>query len=150
MKKEVLFAVILGLILGGVLLFGIQLAEKSSQQANSATSSKQEPTPSIDEVSPSITPSIVPTKGLTITAPLNHSLAFKTPLKITGTATPGSTVIITSEEDERIATVSDSGTFTTDFNLIGGDNLITLTQVFQGVSTTATVSVIYTTAKLDD
>lgn len=154
MKKEVLFAVILGLVLGGILLYGIQLADRSGKEALTTTNPTSIPSSSPTPITTNIT--IAPTPkseqgNVVIASPLDHSVSSKSSLKITGTAPANTQLVLTSEEDERIITTGNDGTFSTDFNLAGGENNITISLLTNNSTLVSqTISIIYTTAKLDD
>lgn len=141
MRKEVIFAIILGLILGGVILYGIQLANSSAQKA--AISSTNQPTPTAS-VSPT------PTASLVITSPQDHSVINTSTIKITGKSLPNSAIALISSEDDILVTADTSGNFNADFKLTGGENVIEISALSpdQKIETTK-ISVIYTTAKIN-
>lgn len=142
MRKEVIFAIILGLILGGVILYGIRLADSSTKEAISTTTD------------PTVTPTnaVSPTSSvnLTIISPQDHAVISTSTIKIIGRTFPNSDVAIQSSEDDILVTADSSGNFTADFTLTGGENIIQVTSLSEDQQTeTTTFSVIYTTAKID-
>lgn len=142
MRKEVVFAIIIGLILGGVILFGFQIANQSARQALApATSSGQiaSPTP-------------LPTasqSNLSLTEPLDHAVVNTSSIKISGKTLPASAVAIESETDDTLLSADESGNFSADFVLAGGENLIKIATLLPDQKTESLeITVIYTTAKL--
>ncbi len=143
MRKEVVFAIIIGLILGLVILYGIQLANQSTKQA---ANSSLTPTPT-ETVSQTPAPG---TNQLTITSPQNHAVVNTGSIKITGKTAPNSSVAISDTEDDALVTADKDGNFTVDLKLAGGSNTISLTSLKPDLTTdTAKITVIYTTAKID-
>lgn len=142
MRKEVVFAIIIGLVLGGIILFGFQIANQSAKEAASpATSSGQiaSPTPL-----PSASQS-----NLGLTEPLDHAVVNTSSIKISGKTLPNSTIAVESETDDALLTADENGGFTTNFKLTGGENLIRITALLpdQKIEDLEIV-VVYTTAKL--
>jgi|CXWL01.1.fsa_nt_gi hypothetical protein len=141
MRKEVIFAILIGLILGFVILYGIQLANQSAQNA---ADSSITPTQS---ASPSVTPTPTSSTKLTITQPDNHAVVNTTSITITGKTIPGSDITILSSEDDTLTTADDSGNFSADFKLAGGENIIKITALSPDKNLEETsLTIIYTTA----
>ncbi len=141
MRKEVVFAIIVGLILGLVILYGIQIANQSSKQAVSTTVT---PTP---ENSTTITPNPV---SLTILSPQNHAVVSTATVKITGKTFSNSSVAISDSVDDALVTSGTDGNFTANLNLTGGGNIIKFTVLKPDQTTDSTkIAVIYTSAKID-
>ena len=141
MRKEVIFAIIIGLILGLVTLYGVQLANNSAKQAAISTT----PTP---EETPTPTPTAI--SGLTITSPNDHSVVGTATIKITGKTAPDAAVAIYSSEDDALVTADKDGNFESDLKLTGGENVIKLTSLKPDQTTeTIQISVIYSTAKIN-
>lgn len=141
MRKEVVFAIIIGLILGLVILYGVQLANRSAKQAAATVTA---PTPG-ETLAP--TPTI--TAGLTVTSPSDHAVVNTSLIKITGKTTPDASVAIYSSEDDTLVTADKDGNFESDLELTGGENIITLTALKPDQTTeTVQISVVYSTAKL--
>ncbi|KKT52054.1 MAG: hypothetical protein UW64_C0030G0007 [Microgenomates group bacterium GW2011_GWC1_44_37] len=135
MRKEVLLAIIFGVILGGVILYGINLANKSVSN-----------TPTEKTVDSQITPTPTVTgKSLSIVSPQNHSVTSDKILSLTGRAGPSSNLAIISELDDLIIEASPEGTFSAQINLIGGENTISITELQNDLTTkTETITIIQT------
>ncbi|KKT29505.1 MAG: hypothetical protein UW41_C0033G0005 [Candidatus Collierbacteria bacterium GW2011_GWC2_44_18] len=132
MRKEVLLAVIFGVILGGVILYGINLANESATDLSNE-----------DKTSAATTPVATPTltqKSLSIVSPQNHSVTSDKLITLTGRATPASNIAIISEIDDLIIETSPAGTFSAQINLISGENTIAVTEV-KNDNTTITESI---------
>ncbi|MEK7066098.1 MAG: hypothetical protein AAB965_00830 [Patescibacteria group bacterium] len=119
MRKEVLFAVIFGIILGGVILYGINLANKSVNSIKEERAAEPTTTP---------TPAL-PDKSLSIISPQNHSVTSDKTVTLLGKDTPASGLAIISESDDLLIETSPEGTFSARLNLIGGENTITVTEL---------------------
>ncbi len=143
MRKEVVFAIIIGLFLGAVILVGWQLADQSAKQAASTT--VQTPQAKPDLASPE-TPIV---QGISLISPQNHAVVNTDSLKIIGKTFPNALVAASNSENEAIVTADKDGNFSVDLSLIGGENVIKLTVLKNDLTTDSTkISLIYTTAKL--
>lgn len=142
MRKEVLLAVIFGIILGGVILYGINLANKSVNSAsNTDKSTKAQTTP---------TPTEVVKKPLEITSPANHLVTVDKVVTISGKASPNSTLAIVSESEDLIIEASQEGTFSAKINLISGENSILITLLLADSKTITETLTIIQTASLPE
>lgn len=137
MKKEVLLAIAVGFGLGLVITFGIWTANKSLKQA------KVVPTPA-----PSASPVVVIDQSvinsLIITAPEDESISAVAAITVSGKSTPNAVISIIFEEDETIIEADDKGEFSTKINLIGGYNII----IISDQENTETRVVTYSTTKI--
>lgn len=144
MRKEVILAVIIGIILGGIILYGINLANTSSKinQANTET----------EKGSSKVTPSSSkkPDSLISILFPPNNSVVTEAQITLKGTTKPNSNIAIISESDD-ILTMSDkSGNFSEDINLISGENIITITIVDDKQATSSSTIIVIRTATLPE
>lgn len=141
MRKEVVFAIIIGLFLGAVILIGWQLADRSAKQAASTSQAKP-------DLAPPETPTPV-AQSISLTSPRNHAIVNTNSVKITGKTFPNTPIAISDSEDDAIVTTDKDGNFSLDLTLTGGANLIKLTVLKDDHTTDSTqVTVIYTTAKI--
>ncbi len=142
MRKEVIFAILIGLLLGFIILYGIRLANLSTQKAAA-------PTPT-QTVSPSLTPTPTQTSKLTIKQPSNHAVVNTAILTITGTTIPDSQVALQNSEDDTLTTADTSGNFSAQLKLTGGENIIKVTALSpEKILEEVQLIIIYTTAKID-
>lgn len=118
MRKEVLIAIILGLILGGLLVYGIYIAGKATNNGEIATQSNT-PTPTEPE-----TESL-----LTINTPQDGDI-FDTPTAtISGQTTTGNALIIVTETEQLLPELTSTGNFAVTIDLIKGGNLIEVSAI---------------------
>lgn len=122
MRKEVIFAVIFGIILGGIILFGINLANNSVKNGIEAT-------PSAQSNQPTATPTPETKSTFDVIVPQDHSVLSETTTTLRGTAEPLSTVAIITELNDLMIDVSSEGTFSAQINLSSGANNIKVVQV---------------------
>lgn len=139
MRKEIVFAIVLGLILGGIIIYGAQLANKSTQKIKSES---QTVTPTIDQANS-------PATNLNITSPINHSISSVDSINITGIAQPNSKIIIYNDNDQKEVLADAKGQFSTSISLDGGMNKIVIGSLSpENVFDSVTIRVVYTTAKI--
>lgn len=126
MKKEVLLAIIIGIILGLIIMAGA----KFNSIKNLITAENSNPE-ILDTVSPvpttTPTPTPEPALAISILSPENESLVDTSPVELAGKTSPLSTVVIIAEEDEVILRSSEQGDFKAEVDLIGGENIIEIT-----------------------
>lgn len=139
MRKEVILAVIIGVLLGGVILYGINLANNSS-----STDNEEDELNGNSQISPS------PTSGLenqiNFISPLNNSVVTDAQITLKGTAKPNSNVAIITENDDILTVVNATGNFSSTINLTNGENIITVTTVDENQATSSSsITVIRTT-----
>jgi len=141
MRKEVILAVIIGVILGGVILYGINLANTSSSKINQGNTETEKGT---SKVTPSS--SKKPDNLISILFPPNNSVVTEAQLTLKGTTKPNVNIAIISESDDILTTSDKSGNFSEAINLISGENIITITIVDDKQATSSsTITVIRTT-----
>lgn len=144
MRKEVILAIIIGVIFGGVGLYGLKLANQTvvSQKI-------EEPESITPTISTTPTPSITDT--INIDSPTDHSVSFNSTINIKGRTRPNSPVAITVENSDEIVQSDTQGIFSLDVTLVGGENNITVSVPQQnGEVMTKTISVIYTSTTIDN
>ncbi len=138
MRKEVILAIIVGILLGGVILYGLNLANTSvkpeAKTTDKPSSSNQ------DQLSAQQT-----SDSISITYPTANAVITEASVTLKGTTAPGQNVAIITENDD-ILTVSDtSGNFSSPITLTEGENLLTVTAIDTQLAThSASVTVIHT------
>lgn len=116
MKKEVLFAIFLGLGLGLIVTFGIYTARNVILHRSDEV-----------ELTPTATPGTAPTDAsLSVFSPLDESVQFDNKAKVTGTTYPNAHVIIFVNNAAQITTADGSGNFSIDITLNAGPNVVTV------------------------
>lgn len=144
MKKEVLFAIFLGLIVGALLVGGIwtasQALHSSAGSLISAGSSSPSPSP-LDRDGQSV--------PLVIFSPKDLLLSKESKLIVEGKTYPATHVIFQTETDTLYLKSDGQGTFSQEITLSPGSNDLTVTALTDtGDTTSRTVSVVYSTATL--
>ena len=147
MKKELIIAIFIGILLG----FGLSAFFWARNNKEIPLLSSRNPKPTETEN----LPSPVPTKPvkeesvtLTINQPENEIVTSVESLEIEGTTLPNATVIIIWEEGEDILVADKSGQFESVIELIGGENTINISAYDnQGNQSAQTLTVTYSTAK---
>ncbi len=116
MRKEVIVAIIIGILLGGLVAFGIWRANILFADKKTKPSEVL-PTPFEQEISAS---------QLVITQPEDNTVVATDKVTVRGTASKGTTVVILSQAGEYISGVVQDGSFEQEVELIGGANEITV------------------------
>lgn len=139
MRKEVILAIILGVFLGGVIIFGISLANKSV--TNTTT------TPSPAQISPEQKLDVA---TLQLTYPEDNDVIFQDTVLLTGKTIANAWVAIIWPEGESIIQANQSGNWEQEIELIGGQNIIEITST-NGAEFQESLqfSLIYTTANIN-
>lgn len=140
MKKEVLIAIIVGFTLGLIITFGIYRAQKSLQKDTSEVASDNTQ-PQVEEHEP----------ALIIVQPTQGTIANQDQITVAGTTTPLTPVTVVSLAAQS-ATVSDEvGNFSALIELEAGANTLIVTSYdADGNSLTEQVTVVFSTADLDN
>ena len=153
MKKEVILAILLGIILGGGLValaryhqqLGVLFSRQMAQVKQGRPKVSVSPTPT-----PKATATATPAVGfnLTIDQPADNAVVDHSPVIIKGKTAPGATVVLIGDDDEVILVADKEGNFETKFKLNGGANDIEATAYNQsGTEKKIIFTVTYSTAK---
>jgi len=143
MRKEVILAVIIGVLLGGIILYGINLANNSS-------------TDSVDTEDQGNNSQVAPTSTkkngnlISITTPQNNAVVTETTLSLKGSAKANSNIAIITENDDILTVADANGNFSSDINLISGENIITVTSVDTTQATASASITVIRTATLPE
>lgn len=121
MKKEIVFAIILGLIFGGIVVFGVYQARRSLAPV---TSTPSDASTSSGTVKPSSTP--VSNGNLTIFAPKEDTFTTFPDLKISGTTYPDAFVAVVIDGQSYLVQADHQGNFTTSVKLDLGGNVVAI------------------------
>lgn len=138
MRKEVLFAILVGALVGLAIAFGIWRANKALlPQAKQATGTKPPPT---------TTPQQVETSQLLLTSPENNTIVSSERVTVEGTAPSEAIVVITTNVAEVITQAGKDGTFKQDIGLEGGVNEVKIAAYDKdGNKSEQVVTVVYST-----
>ena len=146
MKKEVFIAISFGLGIGLIIAFGIYNANKAlkTQSQNDLS-----PSPTLTAEN-DLTPLADQTEHyLVINSPLDTQVLNEKTIIVTGTTSPGSTIIITTEDNEHLLIPDNSGDFAQEIKLISGINFLNFTSISpQDERLDQPLSPIYTTYEI--
>lgn len=143
MRKEVLVAIIVGVLLGSAVAFGIW-------RVNSYLASKQNSTSSTEQSPLQQEEKPVSTSQLIITQPEDNSVSSKNSVTIKGSAAPNSTIVIIGNSSELMTQSGSDGSFEQDIDLDGGANNITIIAYDdQGNESKQSLIVVYSTEFTD-
>ncbi len=119
MKKEVLFAILIGFAIGLLITFGIYQAQKTYQRAAQSTS----PSPTPDNQTTPFS------SNLEITFPQLESVTDQPTTTIKGITQPQYYITAVSNDYHTFSQADTNGNFSLEFNLEEGINIITLTSL---------------------
>lgn len=135
MRKEVLFAVISGIVFGIIVAFGIS-------RANSALKSKPTTTSAPTPAAPSPAPSGA--FELSLVKPEEGDVLTESPTIASGVTAPSSWVVVSAAEEDYITRANESGAFSQEVNLVGGINRLTFTALDENAkSATKSLTVVF-------
>lgn len=117
MRKEVLVAILIGIILGSAVAFGIWRANLALLPKKEAVQTEQQPLASPEEQK---------TSSLIIIQPENNTIVSQDKVTIKGAASPNSTVVILTNLKDYVAETDKDGAFEQEVELEGGANEITV------------------------
>jgi hypothetical protein len=137
MRKEVLFAILAGTVIGVVIAFGVW-------RANSALKVKDSKPPSPTTAPESETPQ--QEFGITLAKPEELDVITQTPLTLSGITKPDVWITISGEDEDYITKSDEPGAFELNVELIGGVNQILITAFDDdGKAVEETLTVVYST-----
>jgi len=147
MKKELIIAILIGVILGFTITGLFWIKKRGKINLPLAEESVQEEVP---EEKPTSTPTpIEKTVSLEIEEPENEIISQTEKLTIKGKSIPSATIVVVWEEGEDILVANEDGKFETEITLIGGENIIDISAYDdEGNSTSKTITATYSTAKI--
>lgn len=141
MKKEIIFAIFLGLSLGLIITYGVYRARTTLQK----------PVTTAPTATPTATPLASAQSSLSITSPDDEIIIDQNQIAVAGTTNPNSFVVIIYNNQEKITTSDDSGNFSIQLNLETGSNVIQIHALDEdGNSTVEERTIIYSTVSLID
>jgi hypothetical protein len=120
MRKEIVFAMLAGILLGVVVAFGVwrvntSINQSASESSNNSTAMDQNGDRSTDNN---------PTDGIdiTLTKYENDDVITESPVTVSGITKPSSFVVISAEDEDYSGVADDKGEFSLDVDLVGGIN----------------------------
>lgn len=137
MRKEVLIAVIIGLVLGGIITFGIYTANQSNNRQ------EQEP-------QTNVTPSPSPIENLfQLSSPQDGDILSTSTATLSGSLKSDTYLVISTDQSDYFVKPNSDNSFSQSITLTQGANPIKLTAIdFDNNRQELTINLVYTTAKL--
>lgn len=140
MKKEVVFAILIGLGVGLLVTFGVYTARKTIS-----------PTSIIPSPTPEVEPSGNPNNILRVTSPEDESLQNTKDVRVAGTTDSDAVVVVFINERPLITRADETGAFSVESTLDQNSNVIRVVSTDEdGNTAEAERVVIYTTVNLND
>lgn len=119
MRKEVLFAILIGCLVGLAVAFGLWRANKALRPDNGNVAEFNPVGASRDK-----TPQEKKVGTLLVTSPANFAVISENKVKVQGATWPNAQVIISTQDDETIVQSGGKGEFSEEIKLTAGANLI--------------------------
>lgn len=144
MKKEAIFAILIGIIVGLGITFGIYTLKKktavSAEDQVKQIEAQATPTPAVD-----------PNQKLLITSPKDESVLTSNSLRASGNAEPNEMVVVLVNDQEYVTQADNIGAFAIDLQLETGGNVIQFIAIgTDGKQTTLTQNVVVSSASFDE
>ncbi|OGY21370.1 MAG: hypothetical protein A3A65_06590 [Candidatus Chisholmbacteria bacterium RIFCSPLOWO2_01_FULL_49_14] len=138
MRKEVVIVILVGILIGAIVAYGIYTAQSALKQRE-LKSQEILPKDNQEKTSPS-------SHTLSINEPQDESIWDQEKINVNGTTTPKSVVTILTEENEYLLSADSEGYFNAEVGLTGGANTITVSSFDeQGNRAQQSVVVVYST-----
>lgn len=138
MRKEIVFAIIIGLALGLLITFGIYIANRALKKKSQPETITTTPTPSPTVLAPEI--------SLEISEPDDDRLFSKADITVSGKTNKEAVVTILTEDDEYFTQADEDGLFSTKISLIKGANSLKVVATdLLGNQDEKELTVVYTT-----
>jgi hypothetical protein len=144
MRKEIIFAIVLGIVLGGIILYGLRLANEATKDL---TKNLTTPTPPLINQT-ELTPTPNKETTIVISTPKNNSVANTNKITLTGTAPANTNLTLISEKAEDLIKTNEGGNFSQEIILISGENEISVSGIVNNELKTTQITIIYTTAEI--
>lgn len=111
MRKEVIFAILAGLVFGLIIAFGVWRANVALRPGDDSTT-QESPPPSQTDF------------GITIAKPQELQVVTTSPTVLSGVTKPNVMVVISAEDEDYTVTADENGEFEIDVDVAGGVNEI--------------------------
>src|SRR3989304_8398019 len=132
MRKEILFAFIVGLIFGLVIAFGVwrinsSLNPRKQEATSTENTEKQHQAP------------------ITLAQPTENDVVSQSPMAISAITVPNALVAVAAEEEDYLTGADTKGAFGLEVDAVGGVNQIVFTSFEGGKPNSYTLTVVYST-----
>lgn len=144
MKKEVIVAIVSGLVLGLIVTLGIFTANRSLEQQKAKKQAQDQtnlpPSPPLENLQ----------KSLQLTSHKNFDLINQSSLTLSGVAWPDAIIALMTENNELMTQADEEGDFSFNTSLIKGFNELTLVATDEtGDTQTLNIVLTYSTSKIE-
>jgi len=119
MRKEIIFAIIVGVFVGAVLAFGVWRVNLTLKNGDESSDQIANP------VQESVNPQEIELK-ITLSGPEDFDVITQNPTVINGLTRPNSWVVISGEEEDHIFKSDNGGVFEIEIDLVGGVNQLVM------------------------
>ena len=142
MRKEVILAIVGGVVLGLLVIGGLWWTNRATTEENLNIT----PTPVLEQP-PTLTSA--PSLSLEIISPEDESIIEEEKITLEGKTAPESVVVVIYPEGENIVEADEEGNFETEITLVGGANEIKVTAYDEeGNQAEKNLTLVYSTAKI--
>jgi len=142
MRKEVILAIVGGVVLGLLVIGGLWWTNKATTEESLNIT----PTPVLEQP-PTLTSA--PSLSLEIISPEDESIIEEEKITLEGETAPESVVVVIYPEGENIVEADEEGNFETEITLVGGANEIKITAYDEeGNQAEKNLTLVYSTAKI--
>lgn len=142
MRKEVILAIVGGVVLGLLVIGGLWWTNKATTEESLNIT----PTPVLEQP-PTLTPAS--SLSLEIISPEDESIIEEEKITLEGKTAPESVVVVIYPEGENIVEADEEGNFETEITLVGGANEIKVTAYDEeGNQAEKNLTLVYSTAKI--
>ena len=139
MRKEIVFAIVMGTIFGLLVAFGIIRANNAFNKSNSEVSTSNEN----PEISPAQNSQVL---GITLTKPNDLGVETENPVTFSGISKPQTFIVISLDNGDYILKTNDAGEFNQDIELDAGLNYIKMTAIDdKGSSFEKNIKIVFST-----
>ncbi len=140
MKKEIIFAIIIGLVVGLVITFGMYRARQAITGSTTINTEASPTAPSTQSTQK---------EAFLVSEPLDESLIAQPEVRVSGQAFPEAAIVVLTDEGESVTTADSKGNFSLSVPLQPGANVITIRAMGEKRETLEVIrSVVVSTADL--
>ena len=142
MRKEVILAIVGGVVLGLLVIGGLWWTNKATTEESLNIT----PTPVLEQP-----PTLIPVSSLSleIISPEDEIIIEEEKITLEGKTAPESVVVVIYPEGENIVEADEEGNFETEITLVGGANEIKVTAYDEeGNQAEKSLTLVYSTAKI--
>ena len=139
MRKEIVFAITMGIVFGLIVAFGVIRANKAINKSSSQVTTS-------DDSGNSNSQTEVAGLAISLNQPQDIRVETENPITVSGISKPGAWIAISSEGDTYLTKTNEKGEFSQNVNLYGGLNQIVIVAVGEnGDTSKKQTNIVYST-----